>query len=648
VTGAVCGDKADRTLFKTAANVKRVALITMMSALCFARVAPAQAPAPPDTTKSDVSGVATVTKYTGGIKGDVTQVSLGHRFSLSLTFPNRITSFTTLSVDESDYRLQDRRDMNKSFVSNIVYPVLPGLAVDGGVSNTRFFNRVITFSNTSQDLKNDVQKAQANAQYTRALGRGLSINSRTSLGISRSEQTFVNDQAGESALGVGVRYGLGDAFDASARGFLRLTSQDAESGGKSFSGLGAQEDSVLASARLALTDSLVVKAEYSRYLSKEDYLELPRGSFGEQQFDQPARPEEQSRDVRDISIDAEAKPVRGLKLTVQAKHTDGATYFAEAKERTSRDVGDAQQGNLTYSHGVKTSLNFDVGNRKTFHWLGEKRTGSYDDKDRRIKFGWNQTLTNTLRFTAQAGASLTQSFYVDTDRDRDQKYQFASVRLNSKLFPKVDASVYVSVSKTDYLNIRASFSQNNRAETVYELRPEFTYKINSRLELTQRYGLNIQFADFVFQDDENYLDRNMSFSNMLRTRLSTKLGADFYYALQRHDKGSYLRPSPSAERILEINQEERRDEVKLSFRYQINRHLALTGLNEYSQRKDLLSPSSSIFKDGGIEVGIDGNYDFGEQRTLKFAMKRVKRFGRFNAEAQNDYWVMDSSINYTF
>jgi len=216
------------------------------------------------------------------------------------------------------------------------------------------------------------------------------------------------------------------------------------------------------------------------------------------------------------------------------------------------------------------------------------------------------------------------------------------------LFPKVDATVYVSASKTDYVSIRATFSQNNRAETILELRPEFVYKINSRLELSQKYGINIQFADFVFQENENYLDRNASFSNRLRAQLTTNLAVDFYYGLRRQDKGSYLRPEPDAERVLEINQKERRDEMKIAFRYRVNPHLVLLGSNDYSQRKDLMSPSRSTFTDGGVEVGVEGNYDFGARRTLKFAMKRVKRFGAFNAPEQEDYWVVDSTLNYTF
>ena len=106
--------------------------------------------------------------------------------------------------------------------------------------------------------------------------------------------------------------------------------------------------------------------------------------------------------------------------------------------------------------------------------------------------------------------SLTQSFYWDTDRDRDQRYQFANVRVTSDLFSNVDAGIYLSGTRTDFVNVRASLSQNNRTETRLELRPEFTWRINERIELKQKYGLNIEYSDFVFQEDENFLDRTIT------------------------------------------------------------------------------------------------------------------------------------------
>ncbi len=625
-----------------------IALI-FVSALLAAGPAAAQAPTPGDTTVVGGPAVKLVPSYSGRIEGRVEFVSLENRFSASLTLPHKMTSMTTLSTKEANYRIQDRRDTNKSFMSSLVYPVMPGLMLDGSISDTRFFNRVVTVSNTSQDLFNNVQNAQAKASWSRALPKGFWFNTKASAGVGQSEQTFLDDQTEDGTARLGVEYRWGGRVTAAASGALHYISQDAVSGGREFSGLGTAEDSVLARASAVVLDSTKVRAEYSRFTSKEDYLELPRDSFGGQQFDaSKISPEQQSKDNRNLSVGLDTTPLRGVKLTFEAAHNDAATYFSEAQERTRRDTGDIWSTGIAFERGAKTRITADYESKDYFHWLGPVSIGSFDDKDRRVRFGWNQTITGTLRMTAQAGVSLTQSFYVDTNRDRDQKYQFANVRLNSDLFPKVTASIYVSVTRTDYLSIRAELSQNNRTETVYELKPEFVYKINQRIELTQKYGLNIQFADYIFQGDQNFLDRNLTFSNMLHTQLLPPVSVDFYYALQLHDKGSYLSATPEAERVLVVSQEERRDEVEVRFRYQLNRHLAILGMNEYIQRKDLLSDNGAVFEDGGLEIGLDGSYDLWGQGNLKLAMKRVKRFGRFSTAEQKDYWVMDSSVNYTF
>jgi hypothetical protein len=278
------------------------------------------------------------------------------------------------------------------------------------------------------------------------------------------------------------------------------------------------------------------------------------------------------------------------------------------------------------------------------------KPGTYDDNSKRLTFNWNQTLSSTLRFTVVSGISLVQTTYTDTDNDRDQRYQFANLRISSKLFPKVQTTVFVEVAQTDKFNIKSSRSQNNETETRFDLRPEFTYKINDRISLTQKYGLNIEFSDFLFQADQNFLDRNITFANTFNVRLTPALTAEVFYSYLLHTKGSYLEPFPGAERLLSTNQKDRRDEITIKFRYQLNSHIAAIGRNEYSQRKDLFATgaAAAAFKTGGLELGLEGDYKLGTQNGLRFTVRRVKRFGRFNSPEQQDFWVMDTALNVTF
>ncbi|UCH85224.1 MAG: hypothetical protein JSW50_05920 [Candidatus Latescibacterota bacterium] len=636
-------------------GVERSLLVMGLAAGLLTTAAGASAQSPPqipvanaDTVSGNVPSLVKSLRYNGNVKGNVTKVSMGHRATGTVSLLSGLTSITILSSEESKYRLQDRKDNIKSFSTNLVYPIRPGLNMDGQLSDNRFYNRVVTGTNATQDLTNNTQKALINLQFASRLAM-FRVHTRSSASVNKSEQTFQNTDTNDGAVAGQVKYNRGSRFAATARGFFRKAWQESEVNAQSFSGFGADEDSVAVRGMMAVGDSSVVRAEHVRYTKTDRYLNQPSGVHGGQQFDADLRPELETRDARATRIEADTYPLGGIKLALNAEHRTDAHYFIVDDKRSNIDTKDRVSADLTYAPSPRTTVNATVEHSMAAHEFPSK-PGTYDDESRRVTFNWNQTLTQTLRFTVQSGISLVQTTYLDTDSDRDQRYQFASLRINSKLFPKVNATVFVEVAQTDKFNIKSSRSQNNETETRFNLRPEFTYKINDRISLTQKYGLNIEFSDFVYQADQNFLDRNITFANTVSARLTSTLTTEVFYSYLLHTKGSYLEPYPGAERLLSTNQKDRRDELRISFRYQINKHLAAVGRNEYSQRQDLFATSSagSVFKNGGLELGLEGDYKIGAQNGLKFAVRRVKRYGRFNSPEQKDFWVMDSALNLTF
>ncbi|MEJ2722169.1 MAG: hypothetical protein P8181_13670, partial [bacterium] len=553
---------------------------------------------------------------------------------------------TILSATESKYRLQDRKDNAKSFSTSLVYPMRPGLILDGRLSDNRFFNRVITGTNATQDLTNNSQSADVNLQFASRLAM-FAINTRSSASVNKSEQTFQNTNTSDGALAGQIRYKYGGRFAATARGFIGKAWEDAEASARHFGGLGGDEDSVSARAMVGLRDSSVVRAQYVRYTRTDKYLNQPSGVHGGQQFDAELRPELETKDVEAVRLEADTYPMRTVNIGLAAEHRDDSHYFLVDDKRSKVDVSDILTAELNYRPWVSSTLGAKIEHSMGTHRFPTK-LGTYDDETKRLTLNWNQTVTPTLSFSMVSGVSLVQTTYLDTDSDRDQRYQYANLRINSKPFPKISTMVYVEVAQTDKFNIKSSRSQNNETETRFDLRPEFTYQINNRISITQKYGLNIEFSDFLFQADQNFLDRNITFSNTLNVKLTPGLTAEVFYSYLFHTKGSYLEPEGGGEKLLSTDLKERRDEIDIGFRYQINKHLAAVGRNEYSQRKDLFATGGSVFKNGSIELCVVGNYDLGESNGLKFTLRRVKQFGLFNSPEQQDFWVMDSALNLAF
>ena len=187
-------------------------------------------------------------------------------------------------------------------------------------------------------------------------------------------------------------------------------------------------------------------------------------------------------------------------------------------------------------------------------------------------------------------------------------------------------------------------------ETSYDFRPEFTYTVNPRIEIRQTYGLNIEFTEFDFNPNDNFLDRNFTFTNNFKTHLTPRLTTDVYYQLRLHDRGSYLAPEPGQERLLDIEQEDRRDQMTISFRYDVTPSLAMLGKTDYSQRREEQPAfgTSTTFTDGGLELGVEGNYQWGNDRRLTLRLIKANRFGQFSSPEQENYWIMDTTLNYAF
>jgi hypothetical protein len=595
--------------------------------------------------------------YTGTIRGDANRVSMSNSFSNALDFASGLKMNTTIKINETNYRDpdRDRSDKNKDFSHNAIMMWRSGLTVTGILSENRVSNRIVSFGGDLQNFIVNTQQASANASYGRSLTEELRMNGSTDVRVFNKEQEgFKTDKSLEGAVAGGFMYTYGDRISANTRGFYKRSDDRTESGVLSFQGLGLAQDSLTSVVTVQVTDSANVGFEYIRYNSTREYIDLPRGTFLEPDFasEQKIR-ERQLTNARIMEISADVKPLRGLTLNLTARHSDQANDFAVEDRKSSQTVGDYLTGNLSYALGRKTSATFKLERREVLHDMGEKSLSSYNEESQSISATLKHTFTPTLSCNLVASTSLSQSYYIkyiENPRDRDQLNQKLSLSINSRPYSKLNASISMSASSIEFVNIHGSLSGQNRKETTYDFRPSITFRLNERIQIKQDYALNIEFTEYAFDENSNDLDRNIRFANTIKARLTDAINTEFYYALHFHDGGKYLRENPGAERFLSVDSEDRKDRLTLGFDYMINSHLTALADYEYSRRVDRAvgSGRETEFADGGISGGLEGKYSWGDGQTVSFTMLKVKRYGRFNTELQNDYWEMNSQIKYNF
>jgi hypothetical protein len=612
----------------------------------------------PDTVQVEVDTVAarirTRTGYVGGVRGDVSRISMNNELTAVLRMARRWRINGRLGLSESIYRLQDRHDEAKSISTQLTLPLNQHFTVTGSAADRQFFNRAVTFSGGVQNFRNNVQKADTRISYQNVYATGLNVNTWGEVGATNSEQTFMDDLFQEGLVAGDVGYTLlNDRVSFSGRGFLRRTASEVHAGQVTYSGLGIGEDSLGTNISVSVTEKASVGAYYHRFAYSNRFMDLPRGVFLEQQFTQDLVPEHESRTAEILMANAVLNPNGRLRFVFGLERSELTNRFVTAFKRNSDLITDGVRAQIVYDIRANAAARFVIDRSEVLHDLGENSLGTYTDKRQALRAIFNYRPTETLGLQLGLGTTLLQNFYKDYDinpRDRDQMDQSVDFRITSRPFPKLTAQIGLAARQVDYVNMSSTLSQGNRQEISYDFRPEWTYKITERIDLRQQYGLNIEFTDFVFTEEENFLDRNFTFANNLKVQLTPRLSTVFDYSLLLHDRGSYLAPSPGAERLLTIEQEDRRERVALRFRYDVNPHLALLGGHDFTTRQATTPgrPAPAPFEEGGLEVGAEGNYDWTRGRNFRFRLVKVNRFGRFNSPEQQDYWVMDSTLNFHF
>lgn len=594
--------------------------------------------------------------YSGKINGDVTSVSMGNELRTSATGWGGLTVNAILTLDERHYRLQDRLEDNKRFNTTLMKNFSKNFSGSLGYDDSRRFNRVVALSGSLQDFVLNDESASAALTYTTVDPSPLRWDARANGALVSSEKTYKDDRTAAGALGGGVRYGFGDErVIVGVRAAMRETSEESRSQLDSlFTGLGSSEDSLVTSLRVNVNDSLRVGVDYFDYDGSRVFADQARGSLGAQQEGaENVFQEEEIKDSRKITLNLDTRFLRAVRLRVTSFHDEQTTDYAIQKTRFSRTVTDALDGDLTYTMPWKTGVSLKIGNRETLRDLGPLSVSSYNEVAKKVSLGLNHRFSRTMNVQVNLANSISQTFYIDFEanpRDRDQVDASANVLISSTIFSKVRTSISLALTSTEFVSISASQSGNNRTRTVYDFRPSFTYAVNDRLTIEQAYGLSLEFTDYTFREEDNQLDRNVTFSNEFKTKLFPHVNFDFYYALRLHDAGSYLPLVPGGERYLTVTNEDRSDRIRLRLGYELNEHLRLVSDYDYNRREDTTPGSSrvSVVEDGGIGGGAIGQYNWGTGKDLSFTLKRIKRFSPFSNEAQNDYWEMNMRVTYTF
>jgi hypothetical protein len=655
-------------------------------------IARAQYDTPPDTTASDLArlaqqrmlqgdslitethiGIRFIPKYLNQINGDVNGVSMKNAFQVAAMTPFGSMFSFNVSAEEKHYRLQDKFDENKQLSATVGHTF--DLFTNGSLSfiDNRVFNRSIIPGGAAQDYIFNDKSVNAGVAYKRAydtdsrnIGR-LRLDAIGNGSAVQGKRTYKDDQtlAAGGFGGVTTDF-LGRRLTVGARGGHRETWDKSKTSLGEYGGLGSGEDSLSTAASAELADSIFVDAKYVYYEADRTWADQAQGSQGSQQQGvENVFQETERRSARGIVLALDAQVLKKFNVNVVGTHDSQLSDYVVQQTRFSNTVTDGLRGTFAYTTPWATTATVSLENFKTLRDLGPLSVSSYFDTRKKAGIMMGHHFNNGLSVDLNGNTMLTRSEYLDkvaNPRDRDQIDTSVNLRISSAPFPKINASVSLAYSASEFVNIDSTQSENNRTRDLYELRPSFTYAFSEHLSVSQTYGIAIEYTDFTFKSSSNFLDRNLTFANKFDFRPTANITFVFDYSYNFHDNGSYLPDEETGEEVLLVQGEDRRDRVFLRVDYRLlqrvresaqgtlHQTLGFFGENRFSRFEDrsVVSDTKTVTTDGQIVVGTRGDYELGTGRALKFSLARVKRFSKFGSDAEKNYWDMRSEFNYAF
>lgn len=590
--------------------------------------------------------------FTNKIDGNVSWVNMINQFRTSMMTPFGPNLDFGLSKDEKHFRLQEQRQENKRLSITGLYPIASGVNGSLGYSDSRVFNRSVAVGGSFQDYIINDNGFNGGLTYLRRHS-GARLDGAVNASAMSGERTYKDDETFGGGASGGVAYNfLRNRVVVQARGALRESSETSRTALEEFNGLGASEDSVSSVLRVALADSIDFRASYAAYNGVRTYADQAQGALGGQLGGaENVFQETETRATRATLLNLTSQLWSTFAIKLDASHEEQLNDYVVQESRFSETVTDAVRGAVTYTMPWKTRSNVQFENTEVLRDFGPQSVASFEETRQRASIAFSHAFKPTFTVDLNAATQLSQSFYLDYEanpRDRDQVDNLAGIRIASQPYRNMTTSIALTYTATQFINLDASQSRQNRTRELYELRPGFDYVVNDRFTISQTYGVVIEFTDYVFVPDDNFLDRNLLFTNAFKFKPTTDMNFRFEYGLYLHDKGSYLPTGEDGEDVLNVDREDRRNRLLLRMDYDVNGRVAVFAENRYSQFVDrtVSSGSEDVSTDGQIQIGTTGNYDWGKGRKFTFLLARVKRFSPTGSDKEKDYWDMRSELNF--
>ena len=645
--------------------MKLVSLISGLAAAWLCLLAAPAAGQQPGTSPAETDSDTTRTRLLSPVWGfstssDNMQTSMGSKMNVRVDPGRGMLLNSRISVNKRSYKTREITDINESFF-------LSGVKKEEGIYNLSFTasddyraTQSVSIARFGKDIVYEDKRVSASFSYLEPLFSASS----SSLGIygeyNEGMHDFKYDEKFTLKAGGGLTYDLGEHFSVSGNYGKMASTENSRVSYLYYESMPTSIDTLTFNSGYRKNDQEFLKVSYQKTQGEINRVEPPRGN-ALQVIDNPELAQKDIIKIlsENIEVTSAYMPTGDVTLRINFDHRLEDNSYLVDQRLSQTQESDNITARTDYSFSTRGNASVVVSKRTRDVDYGPTSVSGYREDEDRISFNASQSLGEEFKISLSGQTYLKQRFYKkyeENPRDVDNLYLGGSVSLEAEPFGLLETSVDIEASKYDIINIDASLSGDNRTRYIYRLLPVIMMRPREWLDLTQRYEVKIEYTEYTFDENRNFIDRTVGVETDAGVSFPGKrISFSFNHRYNMRDTGSYL--TFEGEQRYNRSSEDFRHEFRLKMNYLPADYLRFSTDNTLRYRKsnslgvedgERIITGSRTYESGTFRIGVKGKKDVMFGASLDLDLYYVRNFGERITREMKEYVDAQMSVSYRF
>jgi len=591
---------------------------------------------------------------------DQMSTELGSRMNVNINPGMGWLINSSIDVGKKKYKTREMTDIQEGFSLTGAKQEKGVYFLSLGVSDNYRSTQSVSIARFGKDIVNEDKKVSASFNYLQPLLFSESSNIRVYGDYNEGQHDFKYDEKFTLEANSNLSYSVGDHITVSGGYGKFAASENSRVGYLHYESMPTSIDTVTFNSGYRKNQDEYIVVSYQKTEGEINRVEPPRGN-ALQVIDNP---ELAKRDIIEIerenfNISSAYLPFDDVVVEVKFDHTMDDNQYLVNERLSKRQETDNLSAETSYRFSEKGRATVSLSKRKTDIDYGPTSVSAYKENQDKVSMRASQELGDNMKISVNGQTYLKQRFYKkyeENPRDVDNLYYGGGASLDAEPFQGVETSVDVEGSRYEFINIDASLSSDNRTRYLYRLSPMIIIRPYDWLDLSQNYEVKIEYTEYTFDENRNYIDRTTRVETEAKVRFPGKhTSFGFNHRYNMRDTGSYL--TFEGEKKYNRTSEDFRHEFRLNLSYKPYPFVTFSTDNTLRFRKnntlgvsggERVVVNSNTYESGTFRIGARGKKDVVLGASLNLDVAYIRNFGSRITREMKEYVRARMSLSYEF